>query len=62
MKNPFKKYDFKIIWIVDDNTCAPFTFKTLHEAIDFIEEKMDGEMWRLGYLTEIEWKWIWEKD
>ena len=62
MKNIFKKYSFKIIWIADDNTCTPFTFETMKEAIDFIQKEMDGNMERLGYWTEIEGKWIWERD
>ncbi len=61
MKNLLKKYNFKIIWTVDDNTCTPFTFKEMEDAIKFINENMDGNMERLGYFTEIEWKWIWER-
>ncbi len=61
MNNPFKKYTFKIVWCVDDNTCTPFTFETMSEAIDFINKKMDGDLERLCYFTEIEWRWIWEK-
>lgn len=62
MRNPFKKYNLKITWIVDDNTCTPFTFDSLREAINFIQNEMNGDMERLAYFITTEWRWLWEKE